>query len=784
MAAMPSFEPFDVGSDPSSVGFRWKRWLKLFQNFLAAMNVTDDDRKKAMLLHYSGGEVFDIFETLDSSIKVKTPANAAANVAAVNETAYEASVRALQDYFNPRQNVDFEILVFRQASQYQDEPFDAFHTRLQQLAANCGFTNPDQEVKAQIVQGCYSSELRKKILEDPTMSLDQVRTRGRAIEIATLQASMIEQRQFQQAMAITPRYHQPILQKHHRDSQQQPFYGKESFSPGHRFQNPRQFQHSSLHGNQHFNSPTFQRQPPHRPEGGKKFCSYCGGGFHANLFECPARNHQCPRCRKLHHLESMCRSLPWTFQSQERPGHNQITPIQDRGSQTPTYSAQPYSAQPYSAPTYSAPPPLAHHQARGLFLQPTQDADDSSDDGILGHLFQLKSEGQGAMIFHVAIGNVTISMLADTGASVTLIDKPTHQKLGCPPLQQTSAKVFTYGSSTPLELEGEMFVTITHQHRSASGVVLITKGDGGNILSGNMSSSLGLIQIANAITSGASNEHDSEAQKHKQQHPRLFEGIGRVKDVTIKLYIDHSVKPVANQHRRVPLHLRAAVEKELQELEDRDVIERVDGPTPWVSPIVVTTRPHDPSKIRICVDMKAANKAIQRIRHITPTLDDILADLNGATTFSALDLNNGYHQLELHKSSRFITTFSTHVGLRRYKRLFFGVNAASEIFQDQIRQALVGLEGVINASDDILVWGKSEAEHDLRLAAVLNRLEELNITLNFGKCRFKKDTLRYYGFIFSKNGMEIDPSKTEAISQISNPETEEEVRSFLGMAAT
>ena len=117
------------------------------------------------------------------------------------------------------------------------------------------------------------------------------------------------------------------------------------------------------------------------------------------------------------------------------------------------------------------------------------------------------------MIFHVAIGNVTISMLADTGSSVTLIDKRTHQKLGCPPLQPTSIKVFTYGSSTSLELEGEMFVTITHRHRSASGVVLITKGDGGNILSGNMSSSLGLIQIANAITSGASNEHDSEARK-------------------------------------------------------------------------------------------------------------------------------------------------------------------------------------------------------------------------------------------------------------------------------
>ncbi len=268
---MPSFEPFDVGSDPSSVGFRWKRWLKLFQNFLAAMNITDDDRKKALLLHYSGGEVFDIFETLDSAIRVKTPANAAANVAAVNETAYEASVRALQDYFNPRQNVDFEILIFRQASQYQDEPLYAFHTRLQQLAANCGFTNKDQEVKAQIVQGCYSSELRKKILEEPQLTLEQVRTKGRAIEVATHQATIIEQRQFHQALAIAPRF-QSSNSSHKNQT------GPASYSP--RFQQSNQ--HSSF-GNQ-----TQQRQPQNQQQGGgKRFCSYCGGDFHRRLSDCP-----------------------------------------------------------------------------------------------------------------------------------------------------------------------------------------------------------------------------------------------------------------------------------------------------------------------------------------------------------------------------------------------------------------------------------------------------------------------------------------------------------------
>ena len=52
-----------------------------------------------------------------------------------------------------------------------------------------------------------------------------------------------------------------------------------------------------------------------------------------------------------------------------------------------------------------------------------------------------------------------------------------------------------------------------------------------------------------------------------------------------------------------------------------------------------------------------------------PTIDDLIIDLNGAKVFSKLDLLNGYHQLELTDDSRNITTFTTHVGLRRYKRL-------------------------------------------------------------------------------------------------------------------
>ena len=79
--------------------------------------------------------------------------------------------------------------------------------------------------------------------------------------------------------------------------------------------------------------------------------------------------------------------------------------------------------------------------------------------------------------------------------------------------------------------------------------------------------------------------------------------------------------------------------------------------------------------------MRQANAAIKRVRHPIPTVEDISLKLNGAKYFSKLDLSQAYHQLELHEDSRYITTFTTHVGLFRYKRLNYGTGAAAELFQ-------------------------------------------------------------------------------------------------------
>ena len=179
--------------------------------------------------------------------------------------------------------------------------------------------------------------------------------------------------------------------------------------------------------------------------------------------------------------------------------------------------------------------------------------------------------------------------------------------------------------------------------------------------------------------------------------------------------------------------------------------------------------------------MRVANQAITRERHPLPTVDDLIHTLNGATVFSKLDLRSGYHQVPLAPESRYITTFATHQGLWRYTRLNFGTNSASEMFQKTIQDQLQGITGTLNISDDVIVFGKTQAEHDKALDAVCQKFVESNVTLN-KKCEFNKSSVTFFGFTFSEKGIAPDPKKVEAIKNAPAPTTSSGVRSFLGMA--
>ena len=76
------------------------------------------------------------------------------------------------------------------------------------------------------------------------------------------------------------------------------------------------------------------------------------------------------------------------------------------------------------------------------------------------------------------------------------------------------------------------------------------------------------------------------------------------------------------------------------ELLRMDIIEKVEGPTPWVNPVIVVPKAKD-TDIRLCLDMRMANRAIIRGRYPILTIDELLHDMNGSVLFSKLDLKMG-----------------------------------------------------------------------------------------------------------------------------------------------
>ena len=136
--------------------------------------------------------------------------------------------------------------------------------------------------------------------------------------------------------------------------------------------------------------------------------------------------------------------------------------------------------------------------------------------------------------------------------------------------------------------------------------------------------------------------------------------------------------------------------------------------------------------------------------------------------------------MELKENSLDITTFATHVGLYRYKRLNFGTRSAGEIFQETVSKEITrDIVGCVNISDYILVFGRNQKEHDQNSEKLFKRAREKEITFSKDKCEFNKDKCLYYGMVFSKEGASPDLTKVEAIKQAKPPRNAKELNSFL-----
>jgi len=170
-------------------------------------------------------------------------------------------------------------------------------------------------------------------------------------------------------------------------------------------------------------------------------------------------------------------------------------------------------------------------------------------------------------------------------------------------------------------------------------------------------------------------------------------------------------------------------------MEQLGAIEKVDQPTEWVNSIVIVEKPD--GNLRICLDPKDLNRAVQREHFQLPTAAEITSKLTGAKVFSKLDAKDGFWHVKLHHPSSLLTTFNTAFGRFKFNRLPFGLNSSNEVFQKKLQFAFEGIEVAEVVYDDLLVWGKDEESHDKARRNVLERAREKGAKLKKQKCEIK-----------------------------------------------
>lgn len=470
-----------------------------------------------------------------------------------------------------------------------------------------------------------------------------------------------------------------------------------------------------------------EKQPKKRLE-----CSRCGSFKHlARDDNCPAKRKTCLKCGILGHFRNQCR----TKQTQKRKLEEGESPnshgIKKRSRTTNNIE---------------------------------ETANICTDGRKVDYIFNIENDAK----VTCNIGGTNVDMLIDSGCRHNLITDQTWERMKKDNAQVTNQdphpdKTFVaYGSATPLKLLGSFKAKIKLAGRPQDITTFYVIENGTRDLLGRMTAtSLGVLQINSDIN-----------QVETERFPKF-------KDVLVTIPIDDSVKPVAQPYRRIPIPLEEKVERKLKELLKSDIIEEVKGPSNWISPIVPVLK--DGGDIRLCVDMRRANAAIQRENHPLPTMEELLPKVREAKIFSKLDIRDAFHHIELHPDSRHITTFITSKGLYQYKRMMFGISCAPEIFQKTLERILLCCEGVINFIDDILAFGKDLEEHDLRLKKVMAVLEENNVMLREDKCIFGVKKVHFLGHELSEQGVKPLDKYILAIKGFRAPTNIAELQSFMGL---
>jgi hypothetical protein len=205
--------------------------------------------------------------------------------------------------------------------------------------------------------------------------------------------------------------------------------------------------------------------------------------------------------------------------------------------------------------------------------------------------------------------------------------------------------------------------------------------------------------------------------------------------------------------------------------------------SPHTSPVFFI--PKKDRKKRMVQDYREINKSTIWNNYPLPLISELIDQAGQSKVFTKIDLRWGYNNMRIKEGDEWKAVFATHIGAYEPLVMYFGLMNSPASFQNMMNDILKDLiaDGkVIVYIDDILIHTVTIEGHDDIVEEVLDILQHNDLFAKPKKCFWKVEEVEFLRVILSKEGVHMDPSKVQAITDWPTPEKVRDVQAFLGLA--